>query len=278
MNLRSNMLLENTYRDPEIHNNWRRVYHANKAQSRFDDAVYDWLFVTLQPRGRWLDAGCGPGEHSVRIARSTGADVLAIDISSVALNLASKTVRSQALDRQISLERYALEELPTTLKVDHVHSRGVLMHIPKWRSALGSLCRCIRDGGYLVLFENNRSSLEMLVVRAIRCVRHCHSQMVHADGGVEFWSEESGKPFVVRATSIDALVTAMKSHGIELVLRRTASLFDIYRIPSIMRPAVIALNRIWFRWNLPFGSGVILVGKRSSSAPTNRRRKERDAI
>jgi 2-polyprenyl-3-methyl-5-hydroxy-6-metoxy-1,4-benzoquinol methylase len=261
------MLLENTYRDPKIHNNWRRVYHANKAQSRFDDAVYNWLFVTLQPRGKWLDAGCGTGEHSVRVAGSTGADVLAIDISSVALNLASETIQSQALERKISLECYSLEELPPSLKVDHVHSRGVLMHIPKWRSALGNLCHAIPDGGYLVLFENNCWSLEMLVVRAIRCVRHCHSQMVHADGGVEFWSEENGKPFVVRAAKIDALVTAMKSDGIGVVLRRTACLFDIYRIPSLIRPVVIALNRIWFRWNLPFGSGVILVGKRSSSAP-----------
>src|SRR5258708_28767198 len=102
------MLLENTYRDPKIHNNWRSVYHANKAQSHFDDDIYDWLFVALQTRGRWLDAGCGPGEHSVRIARSTGAEIVAIDISSVALKLASETVQAQALDRQISLERDAL--------------------------------------------------------------------------------------------------------------------------------------------------------------------------
>jgi SAM-dependent methyltransferase len=258
---------ENTYLDPEIHNNWRRVYHSNEAQSHFDDAVYDWLSVTLHPRGKWLDAGCGPGFHSVRIARSTGADVLAIDISSVALKLASETIQSQELDRQINLERYALEDLPPSLKVDHVHSRGVLMHIPKWRSALRNLCRCVPSGGYLVLFENKSWSLEMLIVRAVRCVRHRRSQMIDGDGGVEFWSHGNGKPFVVRVANIDALVTAMKSHGIELVLRRTANLLDIYRIPSIMRPAVIALNRIWFRWNLPFGSGVILVGKRFSSAP-----------
>ena len=134
------------------------------------------------------DAGCGPGEHSVRIARLTGADVLAIDISSAALNLASETVRSHALDGQITLERWALEELPRSLQVDHAHSRGVLMHIPEWRCAFANLCRSIRVGGYLVLFENNRSSLEMLVVVSDpMCSRHCHSQMVYADGGVEFW-------------------------------------------------------------------------------------------
>jgi cyclopropane fatty-acyl-phospholipid synthase-like methyltransferase len=157
------MLHENTYIDPEIHRNWRRAFHSNKTQSHFDDAVYDWLFETLQPRGRWLDAGCGPGFHSVRIALSTGADVLAIDISSVALKPASERVQSQALAGQIRLEHYALEKLPPSLKVDHVHSRGVLMHIPKWRSALGNLCRCIPTGGYLVLFENNRWSFEMLL-------------------------------------------------------------------------------------------------------------------
>ena len=91
--------------------------------------------------------------------------------------------------------------------------------------------------------------------------------MVHADGGVEFWSGGIDKPFVTRVASIDALVTAMKSHGIELVLRRTASLLDINRVRSFMRPWVIALNRIWFRWNLPFGTGVILMGKRPSSEP-----------
>ena len=260
------MHLENTYRDPQIHDSWRRVYHSNKAQSRFDDKIYDWLFRTLQPNGSWLDAGCGPGEHSVRIARSTGAGVLAIDISPAALKLASETVQSQRLGAQISLERCALEDLPPSVKVDHVHSRGVLMHIPEWRSALGNLCDCIRNDGYLVLFENNCLSLEMLVVKAIRFFRHFRSQMVNSDGGIEFWSEEGGNPFVVRAASIKALVSVMQSHGIELVARRTASLFDIFRFPPIMRPAVIALNRIWFRWNLPFGSGVILVGRRSSAA------------
>jgi SAM-dependent methyltransferase len=258
--------LEHTYRDPQIHDGWRRVYHSNKAQSHFDDKVYDWLFRTLQPYGLWLDAGCGPGEHSVRIARSTGAGVLAIDISPEALKLASQTVQEQALGAQISLVRCALEDLPPLLKVDHVHSRGVLMHIPEWRSALCNLCGCIRNDGYLVLFENNRWSLEMLVVKTIRRVRHCRSQMVYCDGGIEFWSEEGGKPFVVRAANIKVLIGVIRSCGIDLVARRSACLFDIYRFPPIIRPVVIALNRIWFRWNLPFGSGVILVGKRSSVA------------
>jgi len=261
------MLLEKTYHDPKIHNDWRRVYHSTKTQSDFDDAVYDWLLPSLQPRGKWLDAGCGAGEHSVRIARSTGADVLAIDISRVALKLASETVQLQSLDGQISFERHALEQLPPSLGVDNVHSRGVLMHIPEWRSALASLCRCVPIGGYLILFENNCSSLELMIVKAIRSVRRCHSQMVDSDGGVEFWSEENGKPFVVRAASISTLVTAMKVQGIELVMQRTASLFDLNRIPSMLRPVAVALNRMWFRWNLPFGSGAILVGKRTSSSP-----------
>ena len=259
------MTLEKTYQDPQIHNQWRQVYHTDQTQSQFDEAIYEWLFKTLKPRGIWLDAGCGPGEHSVRIARFSRANVLAIDISNVALQLASATIESAGLSQRIRLECHALEKLPTSLGVDNVHSRGVLMHIPQWRLALANLCSSVRAGGYLVLFENNCRSFELAVVRAMRWFRKSRSRMVATDGGVEFWSVADGKLFVARAADTSTIVEAMKSHGIHLVLQRTIGLFDIYRVPAFLRPTVIALNRIWFRWNLPFGSGVLLVGRRPVS-------------
>lgn len=259
------MRLEETYRRPEIHSTWRRVYRSSTRQQRFDDAVYRWIFERLKPAGRWLDAGCGSGDHTLRLAAGAGS-VWAVDISPYALEAAQEKVRSRGLDSRVSFERCALEDLGAAGQVDHVHCRGVLMHIPDWRAALARLCAAARKGGYVVIFESNSRCFEALLVRMVRCFQRRRSRMTATADGLEFWSESNGAPFLVRMTNLAALEREMRAHQVEPLVTRTIALFDLNRFPAMLRPWVVILNRLWYRFNLPWGSGVVVIGRKDAAA------------
>ena len=209
-----NVQLHATYGSSEIHDEWRHVYRSNPRQFAFDEAIYDWLFDRIKPTGVWLDAGCGSGDHSIRLARRA-ANVVSVDISPVILEVAKEAAKSQGVDSRIRFECHALEDLPRDLQVNNVHCRGVLMHIPDWRSSLENLCRCLKPGGNLVIFETNARSLEGWIVKAVRRFQKRKSRMEETPGGLEFWSEVRGEPFLVRLANLDLLEAALVDFGVD---------------------------------------------------------------
>lgn len=209
------MPLRTTYAESNVHHDrWRDVYGRNPSQLRFDDEIYRWLSQQIQPRGSWLDAGCGSGEHSIRLARLF-ADVLAVDLSPKVLKVAAEEAERQGLSDRIRFHCEALEELPPRLESTNVHCRGVLMHIPAWREALRNISRCVKPGGYLVLCENDQRSVEAWLVIGLRRILRRRSRAEATEGGLEFWSEPQGKPFVVRMANLDALESAIRECGIK---------------------------------------------------------------
>jgi 2-polyprenyl-3-methyl-5-hydroxy-6-metoxy-1,4-benzoquinol methylase len=254
--------LRTTYADSNVHHDrWRDVYRRNPSQRRFDDEIYRWLSQQIQPRGSWLDAGCGSGEHSIRLARLF-ADVLAVDLSPKVLKAAAEEAERQGLSDRIRYQCHALEELPPGLESTNVHCRGVIMHIPAWREALRNISRCVKPGGYLILCENDRRSVEAWLVMGLRRILRRRSRVEVTEGGLEFWSEPQGKPFVVRMANLDALESTIRECGIKPLFRRSVALFDLNRFPRPLRAFVVQLNRAWFRLNLPFASGVLIVAQR----------------
>jgi SAM-dependent methyltransferase len=255
--------LNTTYGESGIHEDWRGVYRSDPRQHRFDEAIYAWLFEKLRPVGRWLDAGCGSGEHTVRLAgRSEG--VLAIDVSPYAVNLAQQNVESCGLAGLVQVRCCGLEDASETGAVDHAHCRGVLMHVPEWRSALANICRAVRPGGYVVLFEGNFHSLEALLVRLVRRVQRRRSRMTRTEDGLEFWSERDGRPFLVRMTDRAILEREMRANDVVPLFSRTTALVDLNRFPARLRSSISVLNQLWYRFNLPFGSGFLIVGRKQS--------------
>ncbi len=66
----------------------------------------------LGPRSRVLDVGCGPGRHSLEMARR-GLDVVGVDIASTFVELARETARSEGLDaRFLRLDARELDTDP----------------------------------------------------------------------------------------------------------------------------------------------------------------------
>lgn len=89
------------------------------------------------------------------------------------------------------------------------------MHIPAWREALRNISRCVKPGGYLVLCENDQRSVEAWLVIGLRRILRRRSRAEATEGGLEFWSEPQGKPFVVRMANLDALESAIRECGIK---------------------------------------------------------------
>ena len=259
----STHILSATYTEtPSIHDGWRKTYRGS-AQLRLDEHLYTWLFQKLKPNGSWLDVGCGSGERTLMLAERSPS-VVALDISPNILHAArARASHCDAGDR-VHFECLPIEELPPDLACDNVHCRGVLMHVPDWRSAVANLCKNVKAGGYLVLFEADCRSLETLVVRGVRFLGTRKSKIIEGDGGLEFWSDVDGKPFLVRMANLDALEEAMRANGVQPLLRQPAALLDPFRAPRWAQKWIIKMNELWFRAHLPFGSGTILVGQKAA--------------
>lgn len=255
------MRLDTTYKQREIHQNWQDTYRKDPRQAAYDDVVYASLFRRLQPVGRWLDAGCGTGIHSRRLARM-GVEVTGVDISETALEMARQQSREAIESGKIQFLASPLEDLPANLDVTNVHCRGVLMHIPDWRTSVANLAAQVKPGGYFVIFEGNSFSLEAGAVRMIRPFLNVKSELRNTDAGLEFWSESDGRPFLVRMFHLPVFRKELESHGLRQVAQRPHFVLDVNRVPAGIRPAVVWCNRAWHAANLPLGSGLILVFQR----------------
>jgi SAM-dependent methyltransferase len=108
----------------------------------------------LPPPGLALDAGCGRGVESVRMARQ-GFSVTALDISPTLLDHARRRAESAGvLDRITFVEADLTERLP--LPEDHfdvcLALTGVVSHTgDRHRKAAANLAACCKVGGLLVV-------------------------------------------------------------------------------------------------------------------------------
>ncbi len=249
------MRLEQTYAESEVHEAWESVYRDRDPRLRaFNDAMMARFVPHFRagPDGPILDAGCGVGDHALRLA-AHGFETIGIDISAHVLEQARTTAERLGLAEDVRFMQGGLEELALPDEsVAGIHCRGVLMHIPEWEAALAELCRVLKPGGALVVIENNTTSLETLLVRGIRLVRKGASRMKKTPGGIEFWMEREGHPFVWRIARIRRLRAAMRAHGVEPTKRMSAEFWDINRFPAgFLRRLALGWNRLWWKLRLP---------------------------
>ncbi len=248
------MDLKQTYENPIIHEMWRSAYRTNPLQARFNERILDRVLdlMTPAPECLFLDAGCGTGDHSLRIARR-GYRCVGVDMSQHVLDQARLNSAKMGFQGRVSFACQKLQQLGfDDGTFDCVHCRGVLMHIPSWEDALRELCRVLKPGGTLAILETNHMAVESRMIRILRPLRKNKSRLVSTPGGAEFWAEMDGHPFVVRATNIRRLQDLLASWGVRTVGRIATEFWDIGRFPEgIVRNGAIRFNRCWFALHLP---------------------------
>lgn len=255
------MRLARTYEESKIHQIWQRSYRT-PSMLALDAQIYDWIAARVDAAGSWLDAGCGYGERTVFLARRS-TDVTAVDVAPSALRNAGETIAAAGLSHRVRFATASLEDAPAGRTYSNVHCRGVLMHIPDWQRALKNLCASVECGGHLIVFENNMRSLETAFVMLLRRFRAGKSRITSTRGGLEFWSEQDGLPFIVRVADLQELRREMEANGVAWLTCRPTAFVDPHRVPRALRPLSDAFSRLWFRLRLPFGSGVAIIGRKT---------------
>ncbi len=106
----------------------------------------------LRPGMRVLDAGCGGGDVTLRIAALVGAqggEVVGIDLDPAVLRLAQR--EAENLKLPATFRHLAAEELDEDEAYDFVYARYLLSHLRQPEQALEAMVRALRPGGRLAV-------------------------------------------------------------------------------------------------------------------------------
>lgn len=243
---------------------WDEDYYHPISEPLYDKAVNDMLrMMEVQPGATVLDAGCGPGVHSIRIARA-GFRVCAADISDRMLAHARQRVTAAGLSEQVTFQRQDLTNLTfADASFPHVFSWGVIIHIHDVERALSELARVLQSGGTLGLYVVNKTALDHKIESLARfAARKPLIGMQHLPLGDGIWYEMGGEKLWVWRFDIPALSAHLEQHGLRLKHRRIGEFSEIQRrLRSVPRRALLRLNNLAYRAGFPArtGTGNLLV-------------------
>jgi 2-polyprenyl-3-methyl-5-hydroxy-6-metoxy-1,4-benzoquinol methylase len=254
--VRESEIVQSTLKRPQVHSRWIGDFYGTAESHHFYESAFDHITTLLTPGEKVLDAGCGDGAHTVRLAKR-GHPVLAIDFSEHILEKACANVAAQRLSGLVEFKCGSLLALPfADNSFDSVLCWGVLMHIPEVARAIEELGRVVRPNGFLIISENNCWSFEALLVRIIRRVLQTvgaganFAPLNMGAAGAEYWRETESGPLICREARIPRLVRDVSALG--FVLRERIAGEFVERHAGIpvkwLRRAVQGFNLFWFKY------------------------------
>lgn len=244
-------LVENLLSRPDVHEQWEGHYRTAENE-RFYEAAFDYIARVLAapPGATFLDVGCGPCAHSLRLARR-GFNVRAVDFSESALEMARANVAAAGMAERVRLQRESLLGLTfPDGSFDYVLCWGVLMHIPEVGRAVRELSRVVRPGGALVVSEGNTNSWEALALRALKRVTgRERAEVKRTEAGTEYWKVGDGEALVTRQADVGWLVRSFAAEGLRLERRAAGQFSEAYAMVGAqsLRRLVHGFNDLWFR-------------------------------
>jgi SAM-dependent methyltransferase len=249
---------------------WDEDYYQPVALRLYDRAVPEMLrLMGVAPGATVLDADCGPGVHSIRVAKE-GYRVCAIDLSNAMLNHARQRVAREQLAGQVDFRQMDLTKLDfPDGSFRYVFSWGVVIHIPEAEKALDELARVVEPGGKLALYLTNKTAIDHKLESLARfLVRKPLTGMQHLPLGDGRWYEMGGQKLWVWRFSARAVCAHLARYGFRLVRRRTGELSEIQlRLKGPARQTMLHLNNLAYRLNVPtyFAASQLLVFEKAVS-------------
>ena len=233
---------------------WDKDYYQPIAQKLYDRAIEDMLRIMSVPPGATvLDAGCGPGVHSIRAAKA-GCRVCAVDISETMLEHARHRVaEANVADRVVLLQKDLTRLDFGDDSFRYVFSWGVLIHIPEAEKALDELARVVAPGGSLALYITNRRALDYKIERVCRFLARKPLQgMQRLPLGDGIWYGSGSERLWVWRFDSAAICGHLRRKGFRLLRRRIGELSEIQRrVSGPLRNLLLRINNTAYRCNLP---------------------------
>jgi len=251
--------MKEVFEQQAIISQWDRDYYHPIALWLYDRAISDMLRIMgAGPGSTILDAGCGPGGHSIRAARA-GLRVCAVDISENMLSHARHRSEKEGLQDSISFHRGDLTNLDfPDSSFQYAFSWGVITHIPAAEMALDELARVIKPGGRLALYLINGAAPDIGVKSLARSLlRRKLAGLEHLPLGDRMWSDKDGGKLCVWAFNAKALTAYLGGKSLRLLKRRLGELSELQRhLSGHSRRSFLHLNNVAYRLNLPPSLGV----------------------
>lgn len=117
--------------------------------------IYDWIcaHVELPQRGNILDAGCGVGFGSLRLANRSTCCVVGLSLSEHEVARARSAVLLSNLADRVTFHCESFDDVPRAA-YDLVIAVESLKHSADLDRSLGALCGSLRERGQLVIVED----------------------------------------------------------------------------------------------------------------------------
>jgi SAM-dependent methyltransferase len=233
---------------------WDADYYPPISQWLYDQAITDMLdLMGVEAGASVLDAGCGPGVHSIRIAKA-GHRVCAIDLSDTMLRHSRERVERAGLLDSVTLDQMDLTQLDfADESFRYAFSWGVIIHIPEAGKALDELARILEPGGKLALYLTNRSALDQKLKSFARSVmRKPLVGLERHTLGDQTWYEKDGGRLCVWQFDAGAVIEHLKAKGFRLVKLRIGELSEMQRhTGGLLQRSLLRINNLAYRLNLP---------------------------
>ena len=239
---------------PAIHDLWEGVYR-NPRSERLYEQIFDWMAQHggVPAGSRWLDIGCGIGQHALRLQRR-GYRVAAADFSPDRVRAAGAHIQEMGLENEISVQREDLVaglSFPTAA-FDAVLCWGVLMHIPMVEAAMLELIRVTRPGGRLFIYEANLAGVDATISRLGALARSIagksrFQRIISGPYGREYKVKTGDGELTIRHTRMPAMRRFFEGHGCRFETRIGGEFTEWYGRVGPLAPMVHAWNDVWFR-------------------------------
>jgi SAM-dependent methyltransferase len=245
---------ERVFEDEETIKSWDEDYYHPIAEKYYDRAIPTMLaLMGAEPGATVLDAGCGPGVHTIRAARA-GFRVCAADRSQAMLREAQRRVERAGMADRVEFRREDLTNLSfPDASFDYVFSWGVIIHIREIDRALDELARIVKPAGKLALYVTNNTAWDHKIESFVRfLVRKPHAGFEDLEMGRGCWYEMHGEKLWVWLIDASALTRALQARGFVPAHRVIGELTEIQRrTGGVLRRALLYLNTLCYALKLP---------------------------
>lgn len=245
-------ITKKTLEELDVHDSWASGYRTPDNDAFFDMA-FDYIKTVLNPEAneKILDAGCGAGTKTLRLAKR-GFVVVASDFSESILEIGKTNIEQEGLSERVSFRQEDILQLSFNDETfPYILSWGVLMHIPDIEKAISELSRVTQPGGIVVISEGNASSLQARGLRLLkRLLGRERAIIKKTPAGLEFWEKTNTGDLMTRQANIPWVISEFEKHGLMLKVRSTGQFTELYtKIRSpILKKVIHIFNNFWFRY------------------------------